>query len=406
MATPERILNAAKKIAEEVRRGHHMAVVVSAMAGQTNQLVELAGAFGATADKAEQDAIIATGEQVSAGLMALALQSLGLKARSWQGWQARIRCDDLFGSARIKGIDSPEVSQAVRQGEIPVITGFQGVSEDGRMVTLGRGGSDSSAVALACALQADRCDIYTDVDGVYTADPRIVKGARKIPHIRYDVMLEMASRGSKVLHLRSAALAMREKMPVQVLSSLGSDVGSDQKGTILSEGKEMEEERVTGIAHSVGDVQISLSGLPDKPGVAAELFGVLSRNHVAVDMIVQTTSHNNVATDMTFTVAADNLDVVKQALADHDIFRACKISVDEAVAKISIVGVGLRSSAAIPAQAFSVLAEEGINIKAIATSEICLSILVNQEKLEHAAQVLHNSFGLDQERLENAGKGR
>lgn len=392
VATPERILNAAQKIAEEVRRGHHVAVVVSAMAGQTNQLIDLARSFGPDSDRAEQDAIIACGEQVSAGLMAMALQSLGLKARSWQGWQARIQCDDLFGRAKIKGIDAPELQQAVRGGEVPVITGFQGISQDGRMVTLGRGGSDTSAVALASALDAQRCDIYTDVDGVYTADPRLVKGARKIGHVPYDVMLEMASRGSKVLHLRSVALAMRENVPVQVLSSLGSDIGSDLKGTMIGKAETMEETRVTGIAHSDAEVQITLSNLPDRPGVAADIFDRLSAASIPVDMIVQTASADGKATDMTFTIPADDLAAGEKALKPLE----CDISRDEHVAKISIIGIGLRSSAQIPAQSFAALAGAGVNINAIATSEICLSILIEQEKLEKAAQILHNTFQLQQ----------
>lgn len=402
VASAERILNAAQKVAEEVRRGHRMAVIVSAMAGQTNSLLALSQSFGVDSDAAERDAIVATGEQVSAGLMALALQSLGLKARSWQGWQARIMCDDLFGRAHIQGIESQELLSAMEAGEIPVITGFQGVSHDGRMVTLGRGGSDTSAVALAAALKAQRCDIYTDVDGVYTADPRIVKTARKINRIGCDVMLEMASQGSKVLHLRSVALAMKEGVDLQVLSSLGSHVGSDESGTILESGESnMEREQITGIAHTMGDAQVSLTSVPDKPGMAAELFGVLADQNVAVDMVVQTASSDGVATDVTFTIACDNVALLSQAFAAHPVFSCCQAGFDKDVAKLSVVGVGLKTNPTVAARIFDALARAEVNIRAISTSEICISVLVDKDKVEQAVHILHNTFELA---CENSGK--
>lgn len=397
VATPERILNAASKVRDEIARGHKVAVVVSAMAGQTNALVDLSNSFGETADQAERDVIIASGEQVSAGMMALALQSLGVKARSWQGWQARILCDDLFGRARIRGIESDALLDALGEGEVPVITGFQGVSSDGRMVTLGRGGSDTSAVAMASALKAARCDIYTDVDGVYTADPRLVPQARKIDQIDHETMLEMASLGSKVLQTRSVELAMKEGVELQVLSSLGAAIGSDLTGTLLVKEPSMEQETVTGIAHSVSETKITLIAVPDQPGIAAKLFGALAARDVNVDMIVQNVSAGGNTTDVTFTIARDQAQLVQGILQSDAVFGTCEMRLDDDIAKISIVGVGVRSYAGIAARAFAALAEADVNLRTITTSETRLSILVRAKEVEKAVQILHNAFKLDQD---------
>ena len=399
VANPDRIRAAAEKIAAEVNRGNKVAVIVSAMAGETNRLLDLGHSFGTDIDQREVDTILASGEQVSAGMMALALQSFGVKARSWQGWQSKIRCDDIYGKARIKGVEADQIIDSMNDGVVPVITGFQGLTDDGRTITLGRGGSDTSAVAMAAAFKADRCDIYTDVDGVYTADPRIVKDAQKIDKINYEAMLEMASLGSKVLQTRSVELAMKEKVPLQVLSSMEEGIGSDLPGTILvEEDKEMEQETVTGIAHTTGEAKVTLVHVPDRPGIAAQIFSLLAENQITVDMIVQNISSDGDGTDITFIVPEGELSPVRESFANDSELSDIEMLIDEKVAKVSIVGMGIRSYASVASKAFSALADDSINIQAISTSEIKLSLLVSRDDVNKAVQSLHNAFNLSSEK--------
>ena len=394
VADVDRIKNAALKVKAAVDRGDQVVVVVSAMAGVTNSLVDLTQKMGPLPDAREYDAVVSTGEQVNAGLMALALQALGIQARSWMGWQIAIQTDGVHGKARITGIDTEELDRRLNGGEVGVVAGFQGMGPRSRITTLGRGGSDLTAVALAGALGADRCDIYTDVDGVYTTDPRIVPKARKLNKVTYEEMLEMASLGSKVLQTRSVELAMNHKVRVQVLSSF-----SDVPGTfIVSEDEVVEKQIVSGISHSRDEAKITLLRVADRPGVAAKIFGPLSDASVNVDMIVQNVSEDGKATDLTFTVGRADLDAAVKVLTDNrnDIGYE-RLTSDRAVAKVSVVGVGMRSHAGVAQRMFQALAEKGINIQVISTSEIKISVLVAEDYTELAVRALHTAYGLDAE---------
>ena len=342
--------------------------------------------------------MVATGEQVTAGLTAIALQEIGVEARSWQGWQIPLRTDQAHGRARIEGIEGTELVRRMAEGQVPVVAGFQGVAPDNRVATLGRGGSDTSAVALAAALKADRCDIYTDVDGVYTTDPRIVKRARKLRKIAYEEMLELASVGAKVLQTRSVELAMKERVRVQVLSSFADAhvLGGDLPGTlVVDEDEIVEKEIVSGIAYSRDEAKITVRHVPDRPGIAAAIFGPLSDNGVNVDMIVQNMSAEG-TTDMTFTIGRSDLPRVQAIMAEHQAEIGYReILADPDVAKISVVGVGMRSHAGVATTMFTALAAKGINIQVISTSEIKVSVLIGAEYTELAVRALHTAYGLD-----------
>jgi aspartate kinase len=396
VADTARIERAAGKIAAEIARGNQMAVVVSAMSGVTNQLVAYCHDIDPAHDPAEYDAVVASGEQVTAGLMAIALQKRGIKARSWMGWQAPLKTDDVHGKARIEGIDTQSMVQSLARGEVPVLAGFQGITDAGRISTLGRGGSDTTGVALAAALKADRCDIYTDVDGVYTTDPRIVPQARKISKISYEEMLELASLGAKVLQVRSVEMAFKQNMPVQVLSSFDDAIGSDLPGTLVTREEDIVEKSVVnGVAYSKDDAKVTLIDVPDVPGVAARVFGPLSDANINVDMIVQNISADGKATDMTFTVPAGELDRAVDVLKKTAGFEATKIMTDKNVTKVSVVGIGMSSHAGVALTMFRALAEKGINIQVISTSEIKISVLIAKEYLELAVRALHTAYGLD-----------
>lgn len=393
----ERIKNAAGKVAAEVKLGHKIAVVVSAMAGVTDQLINYCRAIAPRPNPREHDAVVATGEQVTAGLMALALEQRGLNARSWQGWQVPLRTDSMHNKARIMDINASLLRQHIEQGEIAVLAGFQGVTENNSITTLGRGGSDTSAVALAAALKADRCDIYTDVNGVYTSDPRIVAKARKLSHVAYEEMLELASLGAKVLQTRSVEMALRYRVPVQVLSTFDNAIGSDLPGTLVTdEDKKMEQKVVTGVALAANEAKLTLSRVTDRPGVAATIFTALARAGINVDMIVQTSSDDGKTTDVTFTVGRTDLDRAEQLLQeDREKIGYAEMLADKSVVKISLVGVGMRSHPGVAAKMFETLAEKNINIQTIETSEISVSVLVAEEYAELAMRALHTSFDLD-----------
>ncbi|MFC7332719.1 aspartate kinase [Rhodocista pekingensis] len=394
----ERIRNVARKVKQEVDAGHEVAVVVSAMSGVTNQLVEYCRSISRIYDAREYDAVVASGEQVTSGLLAIALQELGITARSWQGWQIPILTDDVHAKARIERIDTAELDRRMKTGEVAVVAGFQGVSQRNRISTLGRGGSDTSAVALAAALGAERCDIYTDVDGVYTTDPRIVAKARKLSRITYEEMLEMASLGAKVLQTRSVEMAMKHRVRVQVLSTFEEAPGSDLPGTlVVDEDEIVEQELVSGIAYSRDEAKVTLVGVADRPGVAARIFGPLADAAINVDMIVQNVSEDGTTTDMTFTVGKADLDRAVQVLEkskDELCYR--RIVADSDVVKISVIGVGMRSHAGVAQRMFKALADRGINIQVISTSEIKVSVLVAEEYTELALRALHTVYGLDQ----------
>lgn len=397
VANPERVQNAAKKVKAEIDRGHKVAVVVSAMAGVTNQLVDYCRSIAPAYDPAEYDVVVASGEQVTSGLMALALQQLDVRASSYQGWQVPYYTSDKHEKARIEDIDAARLKDCFENGITPVIPGFQGVTRGGRITTLGRGGSDTSAVALAAALKADRCDIYTDVDGVYTTDPRLVTKARKINRIAYEEMLELASLGSKVLQTRSVELAMNYKVPVQVLSTFDAALGSDLPGTFLvDEDTMMEKQMVTGLAHSRDEAKITLVEVADKPGVSAAIFGPLAEANINVDMIVQSASQNGKTTDMTFTIPRGDLlrasEVIK---ANRDKIGFKDMIATGDVAKISVVGVGMRSHAGVAQMMFKALSEKGINIQVISTSEIKISVLIEKSYTELALRTLHTAYKLD-----------
>jgi aspartate kinase len=406
VADVERIRNVARHVKREVDAGNKVAVVVSAMAGATNQLVGWVNEASPLADKREYDAVVASGEQVTAGLTAIVLQSMGVKARSWQGWQVPIETSTAHGAARIAGISGEDLKRSLDQGEVAVITGFQGIEPGTRRVaTLGRGGSDTSAVAVAVALKADVCDIYTDVDGVYTTDPRIVAKARRLAKVSYEEMLEMASSGSKVLQTRSVELAMVNQLKTRVLSSFvkPEDMAPVRAGNlenigtiVCGEDEIMETQVVSGIAYARDEAKITMLKVEDKPGVAARIFGPLADASINVDMIVQNVAADGHHTDLTFTVQAAELaralEVLKAARADIGNFEL-KSSAD--VAKISVIGIGMRSHAGVAAQMFKALSEKGINILAISTSEIKISVLIDAAYAELAVRTLHTIYGLD-----------
>jgi aspartate kinase len=388
----DRIRNVATRVKSEVDAGHQVAVVVSAMAGTTNQLVEWARDIGPLHDAREYDTIVSTGEQVTVGLLAIALQNMGVDARSWLGWQMPVHTDEIHGAARILDIDTKVIGQRLAAGQVAVVAGFQGLAPDGRITTLGRGGSDTSAVALAAALGADRCDIYTDVDGVYTTDPRIAPNARKLDRITFEEMLEMASLGAKVLQTRSVAMAMRHNVNLQVRSSF-----TDAPGTfVVDEDSIVEQEKISGIAYSPDEAKITIQGLPDKPGIAAEIFGQLADNHVNVDMIVQSASTDTKKTDITFSIGRADLqkavDIIEKS---KDQLGFSGVSAAENVTKISVVGMAMRSQPGVAKTMFETLAEKGINLQVISTSEIKISVLISSEYTELAVRSLHTAFGLD-----------
>ena len=397
VADLERIRAVAARVARQVAAGHEVAVVVSAMSGVTNQLVGWCQALGALHDAREYDAVVATGEQVTSGLLAIALQGLGVDARSWAGWQVPLRTDGAHGKARIEGIDGAGLVARMQAGQVPVVAGFQGIGPDNRVTTLGRGGSDTSAVALAAAVGADRCDIYTDVDGVYTTDPRVASRARRLDRISYEEMLELASVGAKVLQTRSVELAMKERVRVQVLSSFGdlADERDIQGTLVVGEDEIMEKAVVSGIAFSRDEAKVTVKAVPDRPGVATSVFGPLSEGSVNVDMIVQNVSADG-TTDMTFTVPRSELARARAILeAARGSIGYGALLADPEVAKISVVGVGMRSHAGVANTMFRTLAEKGINIQVISTSEIKVSVLVGLEYTELAVRALHTAYGLD-----------
>ena len=393
LADVERIRMIAHRVSREVKAGNEVAVVVSAMAGSTNQLVGWTREMSRLHDAREYDVVVASGEQVTAGLLALALQDLGIDARSWLGWQIPIRTDGVHGKARIEAIDVNEIDRRLAQGQVAVVAGFQGISSRARITTLGRGGSDTSAVALAASLKADRCDIFTDVDGVYTSDPRIVAKARRLDRITYEEMLEMASQGAKVLQTRSVEMAMNHRVRIQVLSSF-----TDRPGTlVVDEDEIVEQQVVSGIAYSRDEAKITVQKVADSPGVAAAIFGPLADNAINVDMIVQNVSEDGRA-DLTFTVARADLDRAVSVLDERRaLLGFAALKPDANVVKISVIGVGMRSHAGIATQMFQTLAEKGINIQVISTSEIKVSVLIASEYTELALRALHTAYGLDVE---------
>ena len=388
----ERIRNVARKVKAEVDGGNQVAVAVSAMAGVTNHLVEQVRSAAQIADLREYDAVVSSGEQVTAGLLAIILQDMAVPARSWLGWQIPIRTNQVHGSARIEDIPTQELERRMSEGEVAVIVGFQGVSPQGRVTTLGRGGSDTSAVALAAALGARRCDIYTDVDGVYTADPRIVAKARKLDKITYEEMLEMASQGAKVLQTRSVELAMKHGVRIQVLSSFEEGTGT----LVVDEDEIVEQVVVSGIAYSRDEAKITLQSVVDQPGVAARIFGPLAESTINVDMIVQNASVEEGRTDLTFTVAkADLRGAVELLEASRAEIGFKRLLSDADVVKISVIGVGMRSHAGVAQLMFKALSDKGINIQVISTSEIKISVLIAEEYTELALRALHTAYGLD-----------
>ena len=406
MAGTERIRRVAGIVKRQQEAGHEVAVVVSAMAGETDRLVTFCREANALYDPAEYDVVVAAGEQITSGLLALTLQAMGCKARSWLGWQLPVKTDDAYAKARIEDIDSDALLASMAAGEIAVIPGFQGLSPEGRVTTLGRGGSDTSAVAVAAAVKADRCDIYTDVDGVYTTDPRIVAKARKLKNVTYEEMLELASVGSKVLQTRSVSLAMKEHVRVQVLSSFideNAPAADTIPGTMIVsdeelEGLDMERQVITGIAADKNEAKVTLTRVADRPGAVATIFGPLAEANINVDMIIQNIAKDKGETDVTFTVPAADL-LRTQALLEErkEAIGYYRLISDDKVAKISVVGVGMRSHAGVAATMFKALADRGINIQAISTSEIKVSVLIDADEVELAVRVLHTAYGLDAE---------
>jgi aspartate kinase len=403
VADIDRIRNVARHVEREVKAGNHVAAVVSAMSGTTDRLVGWCREAAAVHDAREYDAVVASGEQVTAGLLAIVLQDMGIPARSWGGWQIPIKTDGVHGAARIAAIDGAELRRRMEQGQVAVIAGFQGLGPDRRITTLGRGGSDTSAVAVAAALDA-ACDIYTDVDGVYTADPRIVSSAQKLSRISYEEMLEQASLGAKVLQTRSVELAMVYKVPLQVRSSFEPPDSPNQNkpdgtgpGTLVcDEERIVEQHVVSGIAYSRDEAKVAIRKVKDQPGVSASLFGPLAESDISVDMIVQNVSADGSTADITFTVARKDLRKTLEVLngvRDKIGFADIQHSAD--VAKVSVVGIGMRSHAGVAAKMFRSLAEKGINIQAITTSEIKVSVLIDEAYTELAVRALHTAYGLD-----------
>ncbi|WP_136658437.1 aspartate kinase [Nitratireductor sp. XY-223] len=403
VADLDRIRNVARHVKREVESGHEVAVVVSAMAGKTNELVEWTRAASALHDAREYDAVVASGEQVTSGLLAITLQAMGVNARSWQGWQIPIKTDNAHGAARILEIDGSDLIRRFGEGQVAVVSGFQGIGPDNRIATLGRGGSDTSAVAIAAAVKADRCDIYTDVDGVYTTDPRIEPAAHRLKKIAFEEMLEMASLGAKVLQVRSVELAMVHKVRTFVRSSFsepdapGMGDFDNPPGTLICDEDEIvEQEVVTGIAYTKDEAQISLRRVADRPGVSAAIFGPLAEAHINVDMIVQNISEDGSSTDMTFTIPSGDMEkslAVLEKSREKIGFDA--VQSEPGLVKVSVIGIGMRSHAGVAATAFKALAEKGINIKAITTSEIKISILIDGPYGELAVRTLHSVYGLD-----------
>jgi len=391
VADLDRIRNVASRVKREVEAGHEVAVVVSAMSGVTNQLVKWCQDLSPLHDAREYDTVVATGEQVTIGLLAIALQTIGVDARSWQGWQVPIRTDNAHGKARVEAIEGAALIARMQMGQVPVVAGFQGIGPDNRVTTLGRGGSDLSAVAIATAMKTNRCDIYTDVDGVYTTDPRIVPRARKLEKISYEEMLELASVGAKVLQTRSVELAMKQRVRVQVLSSFEDKPGS----LVVDEDEIVEQPIVSGIAYSRDEAKLTLRRVPDRPGIAASVFGPLSAANVNVDMIVQNIGADG-STDMTFTLGRADLPRARAVLEEQAAAIGYEALIaDPDVAKISVVGIGMRTHAGVAATMFKTLSAKGINIQVISTSEIKVSVLVAADYTELAVRALHTAYGLD-----------
>ena len=394
MAGIERIRNVAGRVKREAEAGNQVLVVVSAMAGETDRLVQLCREAAALHDPREYDVVVASGEQVTAGLLAMTLQNMGLNARSFMGWQL-VKASGVHGNARVEAVERGALDEALSSGTVAVIPGFQGVSEDGRVATLGRGGSDTSAVAIAAGIGADRCDIYTDVDGVYTTDPRVVPKARKLTQVTFEEMLELAGVGAKVLQTRSVGLAMRENLPLRVLSAFEDLPGTE----IVAElGVDMERNAIAGIAADKNEARVTLTGIADRPGMVAAVITPLAEAGIAVDMIVHAATAGEGRSDLNFTVPRPSL---TQAMA---VIEKCRDDIgfaglltDDAVAKVSIVGVGIRSNPALAARMFETLAQRKINLLAVSTSEIKVSALVAEDQMELAVRVLHSAFGLDQE---------
>ena len=394
VANTQRIKEAAKKVAFEHSQGHQVVVVVSAMAGVTNKLIEFKNCVNNGLDASEYDVVLSSGEQTSAALMALALQNLGVRARSWLGWQIPIWTDNVHGKARITGIETDLLENQLKENEIVVVAGFQGLTPDKRITTLGRGGSDLTAVALAGALRARQCDIFTDVEGIYTCDPRIVSSASKLDKITYEEMMEMSSLGAKVLQTRAVELAMNYNVRIQVRSAF-----IDSPGTYLvSEDEIVEQQVVSGISHNRDEAKVTLLKVSDRPGVAAGVFGPLAEASVNVDMIVQNVSEDGKTTDLTFTVGQADLNLAVEVLETRkDEIGFHKIVADAELVKISIVGVGMRSHPGVAQTMFNALAKKGINIKVISTSEIKVSVLIDEEYTELALKALHSAYGLDRD---------
>lgn len=403
VADIDRIRNVARHVKREAEAGHQVAVVVSAMAGKTNELVAWTREASPMHDAREYDTVVASGEQVTAGLLAICLQAMGVDARSWMGWQIPVRTNNAHGAARIEDIDPTILLERLGMGQVAVVAGFQGIGPDNRIATLGRGGSDTSAVALAAALKAERCDIYTDVDGVYTTDPRIEPKAKRLDRVSFEEMLEMASLGAKVLQVRSVELAMVHGVRVFVRSSfeepesIVSAEGANLNGTLIcGEDEIVEKHVVTGIAYARDEAQISLRRLPDRPGISAGIFGPLAQAHINVDMIVQSVSEDGSHTDMTFTLPDGDvnraIEVLQQA---RDKIGFESLQSDSGLVKVSVIGIGMRSHAGVAATAFAALASKGINIRAITTSEIKFSVLIDAEYAELAVRTLHSVYGLD-----------
>ena len=403
VGTPERIRNVARRVAKWQSAGHQLVVVVSAMSGETNRLLGLAKEISANPDPRELDVVAATGEQVTIGLLAIALHDLGVKARSYTGPQVRILTDDAFTKARIKSIDEARIRADLDGGAVVVVAGFQGVDDEGNITTLGRGGSDTSGVALAAALKADECLIYTDVDGVYTTDPRIEPDARRLHTVTFEEMLEMASLGSKVLQIRSVEFAGKYKVPLRVLSSMTDPMmplaEEAMSGTLITfeEDDKMEQAIISGIAFNRDEAKITVTGVPDRPGIAYAILGPVSDANIDVDMIIQNAGANGM-TDFSFTVHRNEyqaaLDVLNQQVKDH--IKATHISGDNRICKVSMVGVGMRTHAGIASKMFRTLSEEGINIQMISTSEIKISVVIDEKYMELAVRALHKAFDLDQ----------